>query len=63
MFYSIHLIFFFQNLKANMQLRYFVLAFDFGFGGHVRPLNIPSITLDHSADQETFRICSLKLFA
>ena len=45
----------FKNLKANMQLRYLIFAFGFAFGGHVRPLNIPPITLDHSAEQETFR--------
>ena len=41
-----------------MQLRYLVFTFGFAFGGHVRPLNIPPITLDHSAEQETFRIRS-----
>ena len=53
----------FKNLKANMQLRYLIFAFGFAFGGHVRPLNIPPITLDHSAEQETFRKSSWILFS
>ena len=44
-----------KNLKANMQLRYLIFTFGFASGGHVRPLNIPPITLNHSAEQETFR--------